>query len=284
MLKHEKMIENVHRRIAQYEEEKKMKNSKFKNIFSTTKSNSQNEVNIPDEDGYIEVASGTERIMFSNRMMRIVGTVAACSVLAVSIGATGVLLNKNSEKRSTISEEEVVYTEAPEEVTETPVYKLTDNGTIAPFIDFNQISFGIGRINNYEYIGYSDETYDKLTVFLNTFNWGEGMNISEELPDFDNYEGNGYMINWRKGDVWFYVYVTEDGKAYYYMTKCVPDGNNFYYPISGSVVYDIDYEVFDKGIKDIQSNDVPDTSEYISKTERIYLTQGEFLNAAVKCE
>ena len=33
MLKHEEMIENVHRRIAQYEEEKKMKHSKIKNIL-----------------------------------------------------------------------------------------------------------------------------------------------------------------------------------------------------------------------------------------------------------
>ncbi len=297
MKQREEMLRDLHRRIAQYEEEKKMKHSKIKSIFSTTKTVGKNEVNTPDEDGYIEVVSGTERIKSSNRMMHIVGTVAACSVLVASIGATGMILNKNEEKRATLSEESFVSTEAPEmtvckedvvstktpeEVPETPVYKSTDNGTISPFIDFKQIYFEIGCLNNYEYVEYSDATYDNLAVFLNNFNWGEGTDISEdELPDFNNYVGNGYMIDWRKGDVWFYVYVTDDGKAYYYMTKCVPDGNNFYYPISGSVIYDIDYEVFDKGIEDIWNNDLPDTSEYISKAKRMYLTQGEFMNAAV---
>lgn len=279
MLKHEEMIENVHRRIAQYEEEKKMKHSKFKNIFSTKKQDSKNEVNTPNEDGYIEVVSGTERIKTSNRMIRIVSTVAACSVLAAGIGATGVLLNKNKANRSALSEKDVVCTETPE----TTVYKLSDNGTISPFIDFRQIYFGIGCLNNFDYVEYSDATYDNLAVFLNNFNWGEGNDISEnEVPDFDNYEGNGYMINWRKGDVWFYVYVMDYGKAYYYMCHCEPDGGNYYYPISGSVMYDIDYAAFDKGIKEIWSNDVPDTSKYISKRERMYLTQGEFINATVQ--
>ena len=43
MLKHEEMIENVHRRIAQYEEEKKMKHSTFKNIISAIKPNTKKE-------------------------------------------------------------------------------------------------------------------------------------------------------------------------------------------------------------------------------------------------
>ena len=258
-----------------------MKHSKLKTIFSTMKSETKIETNTPNEDGYIEVVSGIERVKTSNRMIRIVSTVAACSVLAAGIGTTGVFLNKNKANRSILSEEENVFSEIEEK------NEIVDNGSISPFIDFRQIYFGLDIINNYDFVEYSDATYDKLAIFLNNFNWGEGKDISEnELPDFYNYEGNGYTINWRKGDVWFYVYVTDDGKAYYYVTKCEAkyenSGISFYYPISESLVYDIDYEAFDRGVKDIWSSDVPDTSEYISNRTKKYLSQGEFLNADVQ--
>jgi hypothetical protein len=286
MLKHEEMIENVHRRIAQYEEEKKMKKSKFKNIFSAK--NNKTEAKKLNEDEYTEVVSGTDNISSSRNTLRIVSSLAAAAVLVTGIGATGFLLHKNKSNNSALPEEDVICTESNESD------NIVDPGAVSPFVDFRQIYFGIWSFpeNFDEYpFDYSSETYDKLAVFLNNFNWGEGNNIEEkDIPDFDNfdgngYNGNGYAINWRKGDVWFDIYVTEDGKAYYTAKKCQPDTDtgNYFYPIIESSVYDIDYETFDKGVQDICSSNVPDTGEYLSKREKKYLTQGEFKNGMVEC-
>ena len=70
MLKHEEMIENVHRRIAEYEEAKKMKHSAFKNIFSAIKPNTNNKNANGSEEVYTEAASGTERLRPTKRMLR----------------------------------------------------------------------------------------------------------------------------------------------------------------------------------------------------------------------
>ena len=240
MLKHEEMIENVHRRIAQYEEEKKMKHSKFKNIFSAKESTDKN------NEEYTEVVSGIETVNSSNRMVRIVSTMAASAVLITGLGTTGYLLHKNKSNTSGLPEDIVAVTQSNE------TSEVVDYGLVSPFADFRQIYFGISEINNYDFPEYSDATYDKLAVFLNNFNWGEGSGIAEkDIPDFDNYEGIGYGIGWRKGDVWFYVYVTEEGKAYYLTEKCTPDGNCYEYPIIASSVFNIDYATFDKGIQDI---------------------------------
>ena len=234
------------------------------------------------EDEYIEVVNSTERIESSHRMLRIVSAIAASNVLITGIGATGYLLYKNKSQNSSLSEEEVVSLTQAAETTETSEAE-TDSNSVAPFADFRQIYFGIYELNNYDFTVYSDATYDKLAIFLNSFNWGEASKIAEKyIPDFDNYEGKGYDIGWQKGDIWFYVYVTEKGKAYYLEKKCNPDGNCFDYPIIASSVYNIDYATFDKGIQDIWSSDVPDTGDYLSKMDKMYLTQGEFLNGIVK--
>ena len=99
MLKHEEMIENVHRRIAQYEEEKKLQQSKFKNIFSAIKQKN-------NEEEYTEVVNGTERIDTSRRTLRIISTIAASAVLVTGIGATSVLLHKNNSLKPTVTNEE----------------------------------------------------------------------------------------------------------------------------------------------------------------------------------
>ena len=279
MLKHEEMIENVHRRIAEYEEEKKMKHSAFKNIISAIKPNSKNK-KVNEE--YTESVSGTETFSSSNRMMRTVGSLAAAAVLVTGIGATSFMLYKNKSNRSALPVEDVVLTE---NTNTTDTVDIADPGAVAPFADFKQISFGLWILNNYDFVEYSNATYDKLAIFLNNFNWGEENEIAEsDIPDFDNYEGNGYEINWRKGDVYFYVDITAEGKAYYTEKKCTPDGNCYNYPIIKSAVFDIDYEAFDKSIQDIWSSNVPDTDKYISKREKMYLTQGEFQNGMVERE
>lgn len=104
MLKHEEMIENVHRRIAQYEAEKKMKHSSIKNLFSAIKPDSSKDKN--NGEGYIEVVSSTERIEPSHRILRVVSTLAAGAVLVTGIGATGVLLHRNKPLKPAVTEED----------------------------------------------------------------------------------------------------------------------------------------------------------------------------------
>ena len=279
MLKHEEMIENVHRRIAQYEAEKKMKHSKLKKIISAIKPTEKNEAVKTNEDGYAEVVSGTETVNSSRRVMRMVSTMAAGAILVTGIGTTGFLLHKNKSPNHGLPEEEITCTQA----TETTCPLDTDPGSVSPFVDFNQIYFGISVINVYDTSDYSDETYSKLAVFLNNFNWGEGSEIGEgAIPDFDNYEGKGYSIGWQKGDMYYYLYVLENGKAYYLEKKCFQNGGSFDYPTFESLVYDIDYEAFDKEVQDILSRDIPDTGEYLSKRQKKYLSQGEFMNGMVE--
>ena len=124
MLKHEEMIENVHRRIAQYEEEKKMKHSKIKNIFSAVKPNTKGEVNKNNEDGYIEVVSGTETVKRSSSLLRMVSTFAACAVLAGGIGTTGFLMHRQSKNQPSSETDNVVAT------------TTAASETLCPFGDF----------------------------------------------------------------------------------------------------------------------------------------------------
>lgn len=254
-----------------------MKDSKFKNFISAINPKTKKESVTTNEDEYTEVVSGAETISPSNHIMRIVSSLTAAAVLATGIGVTSFMIYKGDTNRSTLSEKEVVSVELTDSA---------DTVAVAPFADFKQICFELYVLNNCNFVEYSDETYDKLAEFLNSSNWGEETSITEsEIPDFDNYEGKGYLINWRKGDVWFYVYVTEEGKAYYKAEKCDPQGNWFYYPVIECSAFNIDYEVFDKGIQDIWSSYVPDTDKYLSKHDKMYLTQGEFRFGMVEhCE
>ena len=237
MLKHEEMIENVHRRIAQYEEEHS-KNIKF---FSA-KPDIKTEENRTNEDGYIDVVSGTDIVRPANKVLRIVSTAAAAAILVTGIGATGFLMQRNKSNNKNKSENEVYLTEA----TDPNLVKPIGDNSVAPFADFNQLLFSL-YILNQDIEEYSDVTYNKLATFLNGFNWGEGAEIAEsDIPDFDEYEGNGYGIFWKNGDLYFNVYITEDGKAYYIKSKCNPIGGAFEYPVTDSAVFNIDYDSLTK--------------------------------------
>ena len=261
MLKHEEMIENVHRRIAQYEEEKNMKHSKLKNMFSAKNADNKNDINKNTEEEYIDVVSGTDNISFSNNRLRIVSTWAVAVVLVTGIGATGIMLHKNKANipdvsdTSELSEVDVSYTESTEPT------NAANSDAVAPFADFKKIYFSLYSLNGTDNAEYSDETYEKLAVFLNTFNWGKENDIAQEdIPDFDEYSGNGYDICWKSGDLYFNTYITENGKAYYIKTQCIPNGGCFDYPVLESLVFDIDYKAFDKGINDILSSNIADAA------------------------
>ena len=279
MLKHEEMIENVHRRIAQYEEEQKMKHSKNIKFFSA-KPDIKTEENRTNEDGYIDVVSGTDIVRPANKVLRIVSTAAAAAILVTGIGATGFLMQRNKSNNKNKSENEVYLTEA----TDPNLVKPIGDNSVAPFADFNQLLFSLYIINQ-DIEEYSDVTYNKLATFLNGFNWGEGAEIAEsDIPDFDEYEGNGYSIFWKNGDLYFNVYITEDGKAYYIKTKCNPIGGAFEYPVTDSAVFNIDYDSFDKGVKDILKQNKPETGNSLSQMEIKRLSEGKFQEAELYYE
>lgn len=285
MLKHEEMIENVHRRIAQYEEEKKMKHSTFKNIISAIKPNTKKEETKTSEDGYIEVVSGTERIETSHRMLRMVSTLAAGAVLVTGIGATGLLLNKNKPQKSSETDNSTISTEA-EEITQ---FTNEENSKVSPFGDMGKANLSLSilheEISFDDYEDYSSATYDRLAKFMNSLDWGEGTDVEPiDIPDFYKYEGEGYIISWNKADINYSVVVLDNETVYYIVQKCQPNNGYFDYNYIESHIYKIDYAAFDAGVKDILSQNVSDKGEYLSQRDLMKYFDGEFLYAELYLE
>ena len=346
MLKHEEMIENVHRRIAQYEEEQKMKHSKLKNIFSALKFNKKDENIKLNEDGFYDVVSGSEKIKPSNHILRAVSAAAVFTLLVAGLGTTGWMLLKNKPHFSELPENETVITEttnstnstnsthstrptrstnstsstdstkvskttkATETTEATQTTKTTEStGTteatkttqttqttkstetlkkdtveLSQLVDFNQIPFRLINLSgDFEDCNYSNETHNRLAMYLNSFNWGKGTNIPEyNVPDIYSGDYKGYAINWRKGVRYFSVVVMVNGKAYYKEEQCVPDGNWCHYPIVESKIFNIDYEIFSINIQDILRQDIPDPDGKLSEREIKELSNGEFLSAELE--
>ena len=285
MLTHEEMIENVHRRIAQYEEEKKMKHSTFKNFISAIKPNTKKEETKTSEDGYIEVVSGTERIETSHRMLRMVSTLAAGAVLVTGIGATGLLLNKNKPQKSSETDNSTISTEA-EEITQ---FTNEENSKVSPFGDMGKANLSLSilheEISFDDYEDYSSATYDRLAKFMNSLDWGEGTDVEPiDIPDFYKYEGEGYIITWNKADINYSVVVLDNETVYYIVQKCQPNNGYFDYNYIESHIYKIDYAAFDAGVKDILSQNVSDKGEYLSQRDLMKYFDGEFLYAELYLE
>lgn len=174
MLKHEEMIENVHRRIAQYEEEKKMKHSKINNLISAKKPD--NEPKQKNEDGYIEVASGTERIETSHRMLRLVSTLAAGAVLVTGISATGIMLHKNKNLKPAVTSGESELNEA-ETVTQ-PAEIIREN----PFSELLDNEYELAFPN----LEFTDTMREKVTELFNSRESWKEVNNYNRFLHYDN--------------------------------------------------------------------------------------------------
>ena len=277
MLKHEEMIENVHRRIAEYEEEKKMKHSVFINIISALKP----DTNDKSEDGYTEVASGTERIKQSKNMLRMVSSVAAVAVLAAGIGATGYMLHRNRTAKPGLPDDNIILTQP----TETTAVSVAVPASASPFGDFEKTFFYLYKRG---YKEYSDETYSRLAKYLNTFSWGEGEEITiQDMPEEGQYGGWCYCIGWEQGEFYNDIYVMENGKAFFEKLKHEKDDSNLdqlvFTPFEYAL-YEIDFDTFSKGIDDILSQDVPYTGDRLSPREIRKLSVGEFMSAELYSE
>ncbi|MBR6994991.1 MAG: hypothetical protein IKH96_03125 [Ruminococcus sp.] len=190
-----------------------------------------------DNDGYTEVVSGTERISRKNNIIRVVSAIAACSVLAAGIGTTGVLLHKNH--RSQLAESDVV--DSNEQLS-------------SPFGDFTKVDFNLYLFDE-NYDGFSDETYAKLADFFNSFDWGE---------EYENAEGREFQqdsltrygaINWDDDKGKNSITIETDGFISYKRYILSGETENLSMDLAFTKYYMIDFEAFDKGIKEIIGND-----------------------------
>lgn len=237
MLNHDEMIENVHRRIAQYEEEKKMKKAKFKNIISLVKPNANSEFNKTNEDEYIEVVSGTDTIKRSSSILRMVSAAAACAILVGGIGTTGFLMHKQNKNKPTSETESV--TETTAETTESKRSEI-----VCPFGDFRNLYFRLDINDDGNFGNYSSEVYAKLADYLNAFNWGEKTTgkadtHSEEAP---------YCLSWFDNNTSYVLRIYDNGEAFYTIYSSDDSGNE---SVDHEGVYNIDFDSFHNGIQEI---------------------------------
>lgn len=234
MLNHDEMIENVHRRIAQYEEEKRMKHSRIKKIFSAEKPDTKIEMTNNYEDEYTEIASGTDTVKKSSGMIRMISAVAACAVLAGGIGTTGVLLRKQDKNKPASETDNVVET-----TTEAAEPEIS-----CPFGDFTARDFTFMNDDG-NFGSYSKEAYAKIAEYLNTFNWGENIETNEKQPNTQS----PCAIYWDDEiDDRHVIHIYDNGKVFYTVYRMHPDGNE---DIFEKGFYKIDYNKFDSEIKAI---------------------------------
>ncbi|WP_303805359.1 hypothetical protein [Ruminococcus flavefaciens] len=216
-------------------------------IISAAELAEKNHINT-DNDGYIEVVSSAERVDPRRGIIRTISAIAACAVLVGGIGTTGFLLHRQNSTQ--MSGSEVSGTECRS----------------CPFGDFSEFDYrfdaGDGKNGR-----YSAETYAKLSDFLNKFNWGVELGMSEAENDDETglhdlvYEK--YTITWTKGDtppVNCNIYVSKTGYVLYNedIEYLETDEDHFIECRS----YRIDFNAFDSGIQAIIAEDANNVSPF----------------------
>lgn len=205
-------------------------------IISAAELAEKNHVNT-DNDGYIDVVSSAERVDPRRNIIRTISAIAACAVLVGGIGTTGFLLHRQNSTQ--MSGSEVSGTECRS----------------CPFGDFSEFEYSLDAQDG-KFGEYSAETYAKLSDFLNKFNWGEELGMSEAENDDETglqdlvYEK--YTITWTKGDtppVNCNIYVSKTGYVLYNEDIEYLETDEDHFIESRS--YRIDFNAFDRGITDI---------------------------------
>lgn len=249
-------------------------------IISAAELAEKNHVNT-DNDGYIDVVSSAERVDPRRNIIRTISAIAACAVLVGGIGTTGFLLHRQNSTQ--MSGSEVSGTECRS----------------CPFGDFSEFDYrfdaGDGKFGE-----YSAETYAKLSDFLNKFNWGEELDMSEAENDDETglqdlvYEK--YTITWTKGDtppVNCNIYVSKTGYVLYNEDIEYLETDEDHFIESRS--YRIDFNAFDSGIQAIIAEDANNvspfgdfrtfdfmfckgTDNYYNKSGEVYEKIADFLN------
>lgn len=195
------------------------------------------------DDGYIELASGTDRVDTQNRIVRLICAIAACAVLVAGIGTTGVLIHRQNTK--------LIGSDVNDEA-----YRI-----MSPFGDFSTLPFRLftddGKNGN-----YSAETYEKLAAFLNGFDWGEELEEDETRTYEQDAKGPIYSINWFEGNRTNHIYIANDGFVSY--IEYQPSDN--IYKDSLDVVeqkyFKIDLDSFGTSIEEILAQDTEKISPF----------------------
>ncbi|MBQ6034399.1 MAG: hypothetical protein IJL33_02765, partial [Ruminococcus sp.] len=135
-----------------------------------------------------------------------------------------------------------------------------------PFGDFSEFEYSLDAQDG-KFGEYSAETYAKLSDFLNKFNWGVELGMSEAENDDETglhdlfYEK--YTITWKKGDtppVNCNIYVSKTGYVLYNedIEYLETDEDHFIECRS----YRIDFNAFDSGIQAIIAEDANNVSPF----------------------
>ena len=216
-------------------------------IISAAELAEKNRVNT-DNDGYIDVVSSAERVDPRRNIIRTISAIAACAVLVGGIGTTGFLLHRQNSTQ--MSGSEVSGTECRS----------------CPFGDFSEFDYSFDAGDG-KYGKYSAETYAKLSDFLNKFNWGVELGMSEAENDDETglqdlvYEK--YTITWKKGDtppVNCNIYVSKTGYVLYNEDIEYLETDEDHFIESRS--YRIDFNAFDSGIQAIIAEDANNVSPF----------------------
>lgn len=224
----DKIIKNAGDKIKMPED---MKERIIKNCESAAKTNI---IRTNGDDGYIEVVRGTDRVNSKNHIVKVISAFAACAVLIAGIGTTGIMLHRQNNK--------LISSDANDEA-----YSI-----MSPFGDFStfQYSFDAG---DGKYGSYSAETYEKLSDFLNKFDWGEIVEKEKNRYKEADVEEPMYNIKWTKGDtppVECNLHIANDGYvSYYEMMMNFETGA--WDPIDDFKWYKIDFDAFDRGVQEI---------------------------------
>ncbi|MBR5682187.1 MAG: hypothetical protein IKW96_02725 [Ruminococcus sp.] len=194
------------------------------------------------DDGYTEVASGTERVSSRNRIIRTVSAAAACAVLMAGIGTTGFLLHKQNNK--------MAGSDIVEEIN-------------SPFGDFSTFEYRFDAGDG-KYGKYSAETYSRLSDFLNKFNWGEPVEKPEGRDIDADVEETVYDIKWTKGDtppIECNLHIANDGYVSY-QESMMSFETGAMASLGDIKWYLIDFDAFDSGIQAILAQDTEKISPF----------------------
>lgn len=135
-----------------------------------------------------------------------------------------------------------------------------------PFGDFSEFEYSLDAQDG-KFGEYSAETYAKLSDFLNKFNWGVELGMSEAENDDETglhdlvYEK--YTITWTKGDtppVNCNIYVSKTGYVLYNEDIEYLETDEDHFIESRS--YRIDFNAFDSGIQAIIAEDANNVSPF----------------------
>ncbi len=204
-----------------------------------------------DNDGYTDHVFNAERIKPKNRLIRSISAVAACAVIAGSIGTIGYLLNRNGS----ISATETETTEPVEEV----------QPAISPFGDFATYDFSVtkgkGNCKQIDPLQLSSESKEKVAAYLNNFNWGEEIAF-DDIQDEDLEKSDYYMyfFQWDKDNVTYYLGAFDMGYAVYAELPNDDKVQGINEPKYRKITR-IDFEAFDKGIRYIIGDDTDNNTD-----------------------